>query len=41
MSPMAGILRYMLFLHYILTFMLKKVKNSLVVIRKSVNFAVN
>ena len=41
MSPMAGILNYMLFLRYILTFMLKKVKNSLVVIRKSVNFAVN
>lgn len=41
MSPMAGILRYMLFLRYILTFMFKKVKNSLVVIRKSVNFAVN
>ena len=41
MSPMAGILRYLLFLLYILTFMLKKVKDSLVVIRKSVNFAVN
>lgn len=41
MSPMAGILHYMLFLRYILTFMLKKVKKSLVVIRKSVNFAVN
>ena len=41
MSPMAGILRYMLFLRYIHTFMFKKVKNSLVVIRKSVIFAVN